>query len=136
MNFAIPADLLEVIGRNDFAARHIGISPADVSQMLEAIGAASVERLIHETVPDAIRQRAPLELGRPLSESEALEKIRHVAALNKKLVSLIGQGYYGTILPPSSSEISWKTLPGTRPTRPIKPRSARAGWKLCSIFRQ
>jgi len=100
MNFAIPADLLEVIGRNDFAARHIGTSPADVSQMLEAIGAASVEQLIRETVPDAIRQCAPLELGLPLSESEALEKVRHVAARNKKLVSLIGQGYYGTILPP------------------------------------
>jgi glycine cleavage system P protein (glycine dehydrogenase) len=96
----MPANLIEIIDRNDFAARHIGPSPADVMQMLETIGAASVKDLIDETVPDAIRQHAPLEFGPPLSETEALEKMRRVAARNRKMISLIGQGYYGTILPP------------------------------------
>ena len=35
-----------------------------------------------------------------MTEREALDKMRETANRNKKLVSLIGQGYYGTITPP------------------------------------
>src|SRR5262249_1709238 len=85
---------------DDFARRHIGPSPADVRRMLDAVGVASIDELIEQTVPGTIRQRAPLDLGPPLSEREALQKLRSVAARNKVLTSLIGQGYYGTVLPP------------------------------------
>ena len=68
--------------------------------MLETIGVSSLDELIAQTVPDDIRQRVPLDLGTALSETEALEKARELAARNLVLTSLIGQGYYGTILPP------------------------------------
>ena len=85
----------------DFAnRRHIGPSPAEMDQMLAAIGVGSLEELIDQTVPKGIRQAAPLTWA-PLAEHELLAKMRGVAAQNKVMVSLIGQGYYGTVTPPA-----------------------------------
>src|SRR5215467_4939260 len=85
---------------NDFSRRHIGPSPEDVRKMLSIIEVSDVGELISQTVPDAIRQAAPLALPAGISETEALQKLRIVADKNKIFTSLIGQGYYGTILPP------------------------------------
>ena len=52
-----------------------------------------------QTLPSSIRQKAPLDLGRALSETEALAHMRELAAQNQVFTSLIGQGYSGTILP-------------------------------------
>src|SRR5262249_8736050 len=95
-----PAMITELSISNGFESRHIGPSPPDVSAMLQAIGVSNLNELIAQTVPDDIRQRSPLDLGPALSEMEALEKARQLAARNVVLTSLIGQGYYGTILPP------------------------------------
>ncbi len=85
----------------DFAnRRHIGPSPAEIAEMLKAVGAASLDALIDETVPADIRQAAPLEWEPALSEQAALHRLRQVAGRNKVLTSLIGQGYYGTVTPP------------------------------------
>ena len=44
----------------DFAnRRHIGPSPAEMAEMLKAVGVANLDQLIDETVPDAIRQVEP-----------------------------------------------------------------------------
>src|SRR4051794_32196963 len=83
-----------------FARRHIGPSPRDVAAMLETVGGKSLEALIGETLPASIRQQRPLELGPPLSESEALAHMAELAGKNQVFTSLIGQGYHGTILPP------------------------------------
>src|ERR1700751_2965906 len=92
-------ELLDVSDPSDFVHRHIGPSPTDVTNMLETIGGSSMDELIDKTVPNPIRQRAPLDLGPALSETEVLQKLRGMASRNKVLPSLIGQGYYGTILP-------------------------------------
>ncbi len=92
--------ITELSASKGFESRHIGPSPQDVSAMLQTIGVSSLDELIAQTVPDDIRQRSPLDLGPALSEMEALEKARQLAARNIVLTSLIGQGYYGTILPP------------------------------------
>ena len=85
----------------DFAnRRHIGPSPAEMADMLGVIGYSSLDGLIDATVPPSIRQKAPLVWGAPMTEREALDKLRETANMNKVLVSLIGQGYYGTITPP------------------------------------
>src|ERR1700710_2511223 len=83
-----------------FARRHIGPSPRDVDAMLESVGAKSLSALMGETLPSSIRQRHPLDLGTPLSETEALAHMGALAAQNQVFTSLIGQGYSGTILPP------------------------------------
>ncbi|MGH6715043.1 MAG: aminomethyl-transferring glycine dehydrogenase subunit GcvPA, partial [Bradyrhizobium sp.] len=84
---------------NGFVRRHIGPSPRDVAAMLETVGASSLSALMAETLPAAIRQKAPLDLGTALGETEALAHMRELAAQNKIFTSLIGQGYCGTILP-------------------------------------
>ena len=84
----------------DFVRRHIGPSPAEVQEMLAVVGAASMDELIAQAVPASIRQQQPLELGAPLSEAEAILRLREIASRNQVKTSLIGMGYYGTILPP------------------------------------
>ena len=51
-------------------------------------------------MPQAIRQQTPLDFGSPLTEREALDRLRETANKNRVLTSLIGQGYHGTIMPP------------------------------------
>ena len=85
----------------DFAnRRHIGPSPAEMALMLKAVGVASLDQLIDETVPADIRQAKPLTWA-PLAEHELLARMRQVADKNKVMTSLIGQGYYGTVTPPA-----------------------------------
>ena len=83
-----------------FCRRHIGPTTAQVVAMLETVDAKSLDELIDQTLPRDIRQSEPLVLGPALLESEALEKAREVALRNVAMTSLIGQGYYGTIMPP------------------------------------
>ncbi|MGH7120445.1 MAG: glycine dehydrogenase (aminomethyl-transferring), partial [Acetobacteraceae bacterium] len=82
-----------------FADRHIGPSRRDIAAMLETVGTASLEALIDETIPQSIREPEPLAIGPGLSEREVLTRLSLLAAKNRVLTSLIGQGYYGTILP-------------------------------------
>src|SRR3954454_22840293 len=82
-----------------FVRRHIGPSPRDIAAMLESVGAKSLSELMSQTLPSSIRQKAPLDLGRALSETEALAHMGELARDNQVFASLIGQGYSGTILP-------------------------------------
>ena len=59
-----------------------------------------MEQLIDETLPETIRLKRPLELGEGLSETDALARLRAIASKNAVFISLIGTGYYDTILPP------------------------------------
>ncbi|WBU56523.1 aminomethyl-transferring glycine dehydrogenase [Paracoccus sediminicola] len=86
---------------DDFAnRRHIGPSPAEMDEMLAAVGVDSLDTLIEQTVPASIRQEEALDWV-PLSEAGLLDKMRAVAAKNEVMTSLIGQGYYGTVTPPA-----------------------------------
>jgi glycine dehydrogenase len=85
----------------DFAnRRHIGPSPAEMAEMLKAVGVSTLDELIDQTVPKSIRQKTPLGWA-PLAEHELLDRMRQVASRNKVMTSLIGQGYYGTVTPPA-----------------------------------
>ncbi|MBD3786757.1 MAG: aminomethyl-transferring glycine dehydrogenase [Sphingomonadales bacterium] len=85
----------------DFAnRRHIGPSPAEMEEMLKVVGVSDLDQLIAETVPKSIRQAKPLAWA-PLTEHALLAKMREVAAKNRVMTSLIGQGYYGTVTPPA-----------------------------------
>jgi glycine dehydrogenase len=85
----------------DFAnRRHIGPSPQEMAEMLEAVGAKDLDQLIAETVPGAIRQEDALDWA-PMSEAELLAHMRALAARNKPMVQMIGQGYHDTHTPPA-----------------------------------
>ena len=82
-----------------FAERHIGPSDKDVAEMLGTVGADSLDGLIAEAVPASILDPGKLTFGPALTETETITFLRQVAAKNKVMTSLIGQGYYGTIVP-------------------------------------
>ncbi len=94
---ALPLSALEQ--HDEFLARHIGHDGYEMAAMLAAVGAASLDELIAQTVPAAIRLDKPLPLPGPQREHEALAKLKAIAGKNLLKKSLIGMGYYGTLLP-------------------------------------
>ncbi|WP_018634301.1 aminomethyl-transferring glycine dehydrogenase [Neomegalonema perideroedes] len=86
--------------QNAFARRHNGPDASETAAMLKVVGAPSLDALMAETVPASIRVKTPLNLPAALTEHEALDEIRALAARNKPMISLIGQGYHGTLTPP------------------------------------
>ena len=83
-----------------FTTRHIGVNNEELSEMLEAIGTSSLDKLIDETVPASIRLKKPLNLPKGKSEYEFVKEFKELAQKNKVYKSFIGLGYYNTITPP------------------------------------
>jgi glycine dehydrogenase len=82
-----------------FSDRHIGPNQAEESTMLAALGCTSMEALIAQTIPAAIRLRRPLELPMPLGERELTQAMERIAGKNQLFRSYLGLGYSGTITP-------------------------------------
>ncbi|MCF8198687.1 MAG: aminomethyl-transferring glycine dehydrogenase [Sulfuritalea sp.] len=97
-NLSTPLTDLE--HRDEFVGRHIGPNERVIGGMLAAIGTATLNTLISETVPTSIRTQKPLDLPPPMTEHSALAVLKTIAAKNVVKKSLIGQGYYGTHTPP------------------------------------
>ena len=57
-----------MITTDKFVDRHNGPSEQDVTAMLQKIGVSSVDELIDQTIPSAIRLKKPLNLPAGLSE--------------------------------------------------------------------
>ncbi|OMH33645.1 aminomethyl-transferring glycine dehydrogenase [Motiliproteus sp. MSK22-1] len=83
----------------EFVGRHLGPNEAQVQSMLATLGVESVDELIGQTVPEAIRLPGELALAAPRSEREVLEYLGKMAARNQVNKSYIGQGYYNTLTP-------------------------------------
>ena len=82
-----------------FIERHIGPNDAEIAHMLRTVGQPSLDALTDAIVPGSIKSEAPLALPEPITEEEALAKIRGLADRNRVFRSYIGQGYYGTHTP-------------------------------------
>ncbi len=96
--------LRELLDPTDtFVHRHLGSSDAETSEMLGTLGLGSLDELVDETVPAAIRQAEELTLdglaGRSLGEHEVLVRLREIAGRNRVLRSFIGMGYYDCLVP-------------------------------------
>ncbi|MCC5667721.1 aminomethyl-transferring glycine dehydrogenase [Nostoc sp. CHAB 5784] len=85
---------------SSFVPRHIGPNSDDIQQMLKVLGFPSLDALINQTVPQAIRLKQPLKLPEAKSEYAALTSLKKVAAKNQVFRSYIGMGYYDSITPP------------------------------------
>ncbi len=83
-----------------FADRHIGPSVADREQMLADLGVASLDELVDQAVPGAIRQEDRLDLPAARSEADVLAALRSIADQNVAARSYLGLGYHGTVTPP------------------------------------
>ena len=85
-----------------FEDRHIGPTHRDEKAMLKALGYEDLESFISAVVPSniAIKDVIEASIDAGVSEVEAIAELRALASKNKVLTSLIGTGYYGTIVPP------------------------------------
>ncbi len=84
---------------SSFQERHIGPSDDDIQQMLEVLGFTTLDDLIDQTVPQAIRLSHPLELPVAQSEYATLAKLKEIASKNQVFRSFIGMGYHDCITP-------------------------------------
>ncbi|MBS1636366.1 MAG: aminomethyl-transferring glycine dehydrogenase [Bacteroidetes bacterium] len=82
-----------------FVSRHNGPREHEVKEMLKKIGVSSIDELIEQTVPSAIRLKQPLKVGAAMSEFQYLKHLKALGKKNKQFRSYIGLGYYNTILP-------------------------------------
>lgn len=84
----------------DFSKRHIGPSVKERDQMLKLIGVSSIDELIQQTVPEKIRLNKKLNIAEGISEFEYLNHLREIESKNQVFKTYIGQGYFGTVVPP------------------------------------
>ena len=83
-----------------FIRRHLGPSAEEVEAMLHTLELESLDALIDNAVPAAIRLEKPLALPPNRGEHETLAELRAIASRNKIFRSYIGQGYSDCITPP------------------------------------
>ena len=84
----------------EFAGRHIGPGRSDVEAMLETVGRDSLEDLVDAAVPKGIRFHGDLAIDPAASEAAVIAQLREIGATNQMVASMIGLGYYGTVIPP------------------------------------
>jgi glycine dehydrogenase len=90
------------VALSPFVARHVGPTAAEQAAMLADLGLGSLEALIAEVVPEAIRLDAAAAVeGLPAGcgEADALAELQQIAAANQVRRSLIGLGYHDCITP-------------------------------------
>jgi glycine dehydrogenase len=85
-----------------FEDRHIGPTSVDEAAMLKHLGYTELSTFIRDVVPANILIKDVIEkaLDHGKSEVEVIAELREIASENKVFRSLIGTGYYGTIVPP------------------------------------
>ena len=85
-----------------FEDRHIGPTSVDESTMLQALGYSDLDSFIKDVVPANIAIKGVIEgaIENGKSEVDVIAELRTIASENKVFSSLIGTGYYGTIVPP------------------------------------
>jgi glycine dehydrogenase len=85
-----------------FEDRHIGPTSVDEAAMLKHLGYSDLTTFIKDVVPANILIKGVIEkaLDHGKSEVEVIAELREIASENKVFRSLIGTGYYGTIVPP------------------------------------
>jgi glycine dehydrogenase len=83
-----------------FIDRHIGPDARQQHEMLEAVGASSLNDLISTLVPADIQLAQPPQVGSAATEFAALAELKAIASRNKRFKSYIGMGYTAVQTPP------------------------------------
>ncbi len=93
-----PATLAKLENQNEFVRRHIGPGQHEIDDMLQYVGAESLDDLMEQTVPAGIRSNG-LNVGDAQREEVALDELKQLADHNKVYRSFIGMGYSNTFTP-------------------------------------
>jgi glycine dehydrogenase len=91
--------LVDLEMRSDFVRRHIGPGEQQIADMLDALGLESLDDLIDKAVPKSIIDSEPLDLPEIMSERATLSYLREMSERNRVFISMLGMGYYGTVMP-------------------------------------
>jgi len=85
---------------SSFINQHIGPTENEIKEMLQFLGYQSLEDLLEKLVPENIIDIDDNAFGnKRFSEDEILKHVKKLGSKNLTFRSLIGQGYYDTILP-------------------------------------
>ncbi len=82
-----------------FAARHIGPDANQIAHMLSTVGAPTLDALIDQTVPRAIRRPNTMSLPAAIGEADALRELAEIASHNRRFRSYLGMGYSDCLIP-------------------------------------
>ncbi len=85
--------------RGNFINRHIGSSPQQIQAMLAELGLDELEDIIAQAIPANILNHEPLKLTETISERAVIKHLRNMRGRNKVFISMIGMGYYDTVMP-------------------------------------
>ncbi len=85
--------------RGEFIRRHIGPDRHQIAAMLAELGLADLEDIINRAVPPDIITGEPLALTETISERAVIAHLAGMRERNRVLVSMIGMGYHGTLMP-------------------------------------
>ncbi len=99
MGLSATGNLHEMEMPGDFIRRHIGPDRTQIQEMLDALGLLSLEEIVAKAIPADIVSDRPLSLEHNFSERAVASYMRRMRGRNKVLVSMIGMGYYGTMMP-------------------------------------
>jgi glycine dehydrogenase subunit 1 len=116
-------------------SHYTSATEADRREMLEAIGAASVDELFAD-VPQSLRLREPLALGDGLSEQEVFEELRALAERNVSTddeVTFLGAGMYDHYVPALVDAIVQRSEFLT-PYTPYQPEISQGGLQAMFEF--
>ena len=92
--------LSQLENSESFIGRHIGPSSQQQQQMLETVGADSLNALIQQIVPVDIQLPGPPAVGDAVTEHQALAELKAIASQNQRYKSYIGMGYTAVLMPP------------------------------------
>jgi glycine dehydrogenase len=85
--------------RGNFINRHIGPNPQQTKDMLAELGLNELEDIIDLAIPANILNHEPLKLTETISEGAVIAHLHKMRERNKVFTSMIGMGYYDTIMP-------------------------------------
>ncbi len=85
--------------RGYFSRRHIGPNAQQIGEMLAELGLNELGEIIEQALPADIVNQEPLKLTETISESAVIKHIHKMRERNKVFTSMIGMGYYDTVMP-------------------------------------
>ncbi len=85
--------------RGNFINRHIGSSPQQIKDILAELHLNELDDIIGMALPADILNHEPLKLTETISERAVIKHLRKMRERNKVFTSMIGMGYYDTIMP-------------------------------------
>lgn len=94
-----PMSLKQLEMPGNFIRRHIGSNGQQIQQILAELQLDSLDDVITKAIPDSILEKEPLKLTQMISEQAVIKHLRKIRDRNKVYTSLIGTGYYDTVMP-------------------------------------